>query len=208
MLSPYSQYSPQAVVGQFPGLLFGAPGTGVSQIGGLPFAAGTYGAGVPFGQQFAASNPYQYQQGQPYQQGHWSPAQFMYPIYAQGIQPGSISGGQHVGLQIGSLIGQLAQQVCTQCAIAQQGGLALLQLAQHLIQHSLYGQGFQGLHANSGIGADHLFSAGQQFAGGQPFMTQPFAGPFGPFGPGTQSPYGGLSPQLGPSWSTRPPTIQ
>lgn len=185
MLSPYSQFSPQGVVGQFPGQLFGAP----------------------FAQQPTGFNPFQ--QGQPYQQGQWSP---QYSMYAQGAQPGLIP-GQHLGLQVGSLIGHLAQQIYTQCAIAQQSGLALLHVAQQLIQQSQHAQGFQGqglqgLHGNSGIGADHLFSGAPQFAGGQPFMTQPFASPFGPFGPGMQSPYG-LSPQLGPSWNTgRPTTIQ
>jgi hypothetical protein len=130
----------------------------------------------------------------------------MYSMHAQGTQPGSIT-GQHVVLQVGSLIGQLAQQICTQGAITQQTGFALVQLAQQLIQQGLHSQG---VHANSGIGADaaHPFG-GQQFGGGQPFMTQPFAGPFGPFASGLQSPYGGLSPQLGPSWNTlRSPTIQ
>jgi hypothetical protein len=191
MLSPYSQYSPQGVIGQFPGL-FGPQTPGVPQFGGLPFAG---------------SNPYL--QGQPYQQGQWSPSQSMYSMYPQGTQPAFVA-GQHVVLQVGSLIGQLAQQICTQGAITQQTGFALVQLAQQLIQQGLHSQGLQGLHANSGIGADaaHLF-AGQQLGGGQPFMMQPFAGPFGPFAPGVQSPYGGLSPQLGPSWNgLRPTTIQ
>jgi hypothetical protein len=189
MLSAYSQFSPQGVVGQFPGL-FGPQTPAVPQFGGMPFAG---------------SNPY-LQGQQPYQQGPWSPSASVYSMYAHGAQPGSLA-GQHVALQVGSLIGQLAQQICTQGAITQQTGFALVQLAQQLIQQGLHGQGVQGLQANSGIGADaaHLFG-GQQFGSGQPFMTQPFAGPFGPFAPGLQSPYGG---QLSPSWNTlRSPTIQ
>jgi hypothetical protein len=192
MLSPYSQFSPQGLTPQFPGLLFGVPGAGVSPLNPLSFAqGGAYGAGSQpgfvqgqggFPQGAFIPSPF----GTP-QQNPWSPSpqgQSHGPwAYGYGAQPNSFA-GQSTALHVGSLIAQLAQQISIQCAIAQQSGLALLQLAQQLIQQGLQQQGghqqqgFQpGFQGYSGFGADAGYGGGQPFMGGQHFMTQPFARP-------------------------------
>ena len=102
--------------------------------------------------------------------------------------------------QIVPVLGQLAQQIAIQSAVAQQIGLAVHQLAHQL---ALQGAGFPG----GGIGAGQGFAgAGQPYVGGaaQPFGAQPF-------GLSTQGGYGGLGPQTqgwGQAWGGRPQTIQ
>jgi hypothetical protein len=225
MLATYSQYSPQGLVPQFPGLLFGGLGAGVPPTSPVAFAPnGTYAGGMPFGYDsrqagfaqypfapqpglvppgaFAPNAlvaPYPYLTTSPYLPSPWQHTSY-------GLHPGVIA-GQPATAQISWLMSQLAQQICAQAAIAQQTGIALYQLAQHLVQ--------QGIHTHQhSVGLD----AGHGFAGAQPFMTQalpqpflsPFANPFaGPFASSPQSGYGAVSPQLGASWGTsRPPTIQ
>jgi len=153
MLSNPFQYSPQSLVPQFPGLqaagwpqmspgLFGQPGAynGTAQFGHDSGQAGFsqqfpfgFGQQSPFGGQTnpALQNPFAtspYLQSQnPYLQGQlWqSPAQQIVPV-----------------------LGQLAQQIAVQSAVAQQIGIAVHQLAQQLAQQGLQGYpggGFGGL---------------------------------------------------------------
>jgi hypothetical protein len=220
MLASYSQYSPQGLVSQFPGLLFGGLGAGVPQTtpGSVPFGYDSRYAGV-------AQYPFAPQPTP------WSPT-----LYAG---PSGLIAGQPTVLPITSLIGQLAQQICVQGAIAQQTGIALYQLAQQQLAQQLMHQSLHA-HANSGLEAGHAFTGGQPFVtqpfAAQPFLTQPYltqpfiSPPFGgmpgvpmgtpylggPFGQPFASPFasvapggfGGLSPQVGGAWATARPTIQ
>jgi hypothetical protein len=200
MLATYSQYSPQGLVPQIPGLLFGGLGAGVPPTSPVAFAptgaytGGAYPGSMPFGydsrQAGLAPYPFAPQLG-----GAFAPNSLVAPY------PGALPYGAQPHTHTTWLISQLAQQVCAHAAIAQQTGIALYQLAA----------------------GQHAFGGAQPFAmqpfGTQPFITQPFLPAYGapmgtpfagsPFGGAVQSGYGGVSPQLGASWGTsRPPTIQ
>jgi hypothetical protein len=178
MLSNLSQFSPQGVLPQFPGLqtaglpqmtpgLFGQPGFGqpgafnpynsTAQFGhdsgqaGLSHPSAFGGQPNPFVQnpfiqnQFAPSpfapnsyqaNPYQHQQGP------WSQSPGAY-------NPLQSSFGGHPGAtipvhQIVPVLGQLAQQIAVQSALAQQIGIAVQQLAQQLAAQGQ--QGYSGFN--------------------------------------------------------------
>jgi hypothetical protein len=161
---------------------FGQPGlyNGAAQFGHDPGQAGFA--------QFAVN---------PYLQNQWQS-----PV-AHNPFPGSFAGAAGAGIpahQIVPVLGQLAQQIAIQSAVAQQIGLAVHQLAHQL---ALQGAGFSG----GGIGAGQVFAgAGQPYIGGaaQPFGAQPF-------GLSAQGGYGGLGPQTqgwGQAWGGRPQTIQ
>jgi hypothetical protein len=186
MLSNPLQYSQQSLLPQFPGLqaaglpqmspgLFGQPGAynGTAQFGHDSGQAGfapqspfghsqsAFGPQLPFGQQFPFGLSQQFAFG----------GQAGVPIPVQQIVP---------------VLGQLAQQIAVQSAVAQQIGIAVHQLA-----HQLALQGLQG-YPGGGFGAGQVFAgAGQPYVGG---AAQPYG-------------FGGLGPQA-QAWGTRPQTIQ
>jgi hypothetical protein len=192
MLSNPLQYSQQSLLPQFPGLqaaglpqmspgLFGQPGAynGTAQFGHDSGQAGfapqspfghpqsAFGPQLPFGQQFPFGLSQQFAFG----------GQAGVPIPVQQIVP---------------VLGQLAQQIAVQSAVAQQIGIAVHQLA-----HQLALQGLQGYPGGG-------FGTGQVFAGaGQPYV----GGAAQPFGFGGQAGFGGLGPQA-QAWGARPQTIQ
>jgi hypothetical protein len=209
MLPNPSQYSPQGLMPQFPGLqaagfpqmnpaLFGQPGAfgqesaqaGLSQqfpFGGQinPFLQNPLAQGQ-FAQSPFATNPYLQS---PWLQGH------------VGHNPLQNSFGWNTGVNIPAhqlvpVLGQLAQQIAIQNAVAQQIGIAVHQLA-----HQLALQGVQG-YAGGGFGAGQgLSGVGQQYGGGG---AQPF-GLGGQFGGGG---YGGFNPQAQAWGANRQQTIQ
>jgi hypothetical protein len=167
MLSNPLQYSPQSLLPQFPGLqaaglpqmnpgLFGQPGAynGTAQFGhdfgqaavGLqtPFGFGQgFGQGFNqgFGQQFpfgAQTNPYLQSQ---LWQGPGAHNPFLSSF-------GGHTGASIPAHQIVPVLGQLAQQIAVQSAVAQQIGMAVQQLAHQL---ALQGQGLQGYPGAQGL---------------------------------------------------------
>jgi len=182
MVSNFSQYSPQGLASQFPGLqgagwpqmnpgLFGQPGMGG---GNMPFGPDSGQAGL--GQQ--------------------------YPFGAQTNPFAGLSNVVHPAQHLVAVLGQLAQQLVTHAAISQQIGLALHQLAQQLGAQSL--QGYPG-----GFGAGQAFAGvGPPYAGvGQPFGLGGGGQYFGQAGYG-QGSYGGFNPQAQAWGANRPQTIQ
>ena len=196
MVSNFSQYSPQGLTSQFPGLqgagwpqlnpgLFGQPGMGG---GNVSFGQDSGQAGLnqqyPFGAQtnLAAQNPFTqnpFLQSpfvvQPYQQGQLLQGPFAHNPFLN--SSASHSGGHHPAQHIITALGQLVQQLAVHDALTQQLAIALQQLAQQLSVQSL--QGYPG-----------GFGAGQAFAG---------------YGQGG---YSGLNPQAQAWGANRPQTIQ
>jgi hypothetical protein len=194
MVSNLSQYSPQGLASQFPGLqgagwpqmnpgLFGQPGMGGGNV--------SFGQDSPFGAQANsfAQNPFVQNPfvTNPYQQS---------PL----LQP-----TQHLV----TVLGQLALQLAAHGAMMQQISIALHQVAQQLGAPSL--QGYPG-----GAGVGQAFAGvGPPYAGiGQPFGFGGGGQYFGQAGYG-QGGYSGFNPQAqawGPqaqAWgANRPQTIQ
>jgi hypothetical protein len=166
MLSNYSQYSPQALMSQFPGL----------QGAGWP---GAYSGTAPFGYE-----PAQAVMGpNPFLQNPLATTPFATTPHLQGqllLSPLGYNGyaGAHNPVQqIVLVLGQLAQQISVQGAVIQQISIALQQLVQHLAVQSLQSHG--------GLGA------GQPLGIGGPFLQNPFAsatqGGYGGFSPQAQA---------------------
>jgi hypothetical protein len=199
MVSNLSQYSPQGLASQFPGLqgagwpqmspgLFGQPGMGG---GNVPFGQDSGQAGLsqqhPFGAQtnWFAQNPFV---TNPYQQ---SPQ--LHPT-------------QHLV----AVLGQLALQLAAHGAVTQQIGIALQQLTQQLGAQSPQGHpgGFGAGQAFAGVGPPYA-GGGQPFGlggGGQYFGQNPFAGAIqAGYGQGG---YSGFNPQAQAWGANRPQTIQ
>lgn len=211
MLSNFSPYSPQGLLPQFSGLqaagfpqaipgLLGQPGAynGSAQSGhesgqaglGQPFPFGGQTNPLlqnPFAQNPFASSPFA---ANPYQHSPWLQSPLALNPFQSSPFPSSIAGqpGANSPLQqIVPVLGQLAQQIAVQGAVAQQIGIAVHQLAHQLALQSLQG------HPGGGFGAG-----------------QGFAGAFGPnaFSHTPQGGYGGFNPQA-PAWgANRPQTIQ
>jgi hypothetical protein len=203
MLSNPLQYSPQSLGLPFSGL----QAAGWPQVGAGLGQPGAYNGTAQFGQTDGqaglaplAANPYL--------QGQWQGPVAHNPFI------GTFTGHAGAGIpahQIVPVLGQLAQQIAVQGAVAQQIGLAVHQLAHQLASQ---GAGYPG----SGFGAGQLFgAAGQPYIGGtaqlfgaqSPGMGQPGMGQ--PFGFSGQGGYGGLGPQTqgwGQAWGGRPQTIQ
>lgn len=214
MLSNLSQYSPQGLIPQFPGLqaagfpqmphgLFGQPGP-YNGLSGQESVQAALSQQFPFGGQMNpflqnplaqtqfsqspfATNPYLYS---PWAQGHvgHNPLQNSFGGYAST----NVSAQQIV-----PVLGQLAQQLAVQNAVTQQVGIAVHQLAHHLAQ-----QGNQGYAGGQALGAGLI---GQGFSP-QGLGNQGLGGQFGG--------YGGFAPQA-QGWSgsqpwgaNRSPTIQ
>jgi hypothetical protein len=195
MVSNLSQYSPQGLASQFPGLqgagwpqmspgLFGQPGMGG---GNVPFGLDTAQAGLsqqyPFGAQTNS-----------FAQTPFTQNPFL----------------QHPAQHLVTVLGQLALQLAAHGAVTQQIGIALQQLTQQLGAQSL--QGYPG-----GFGAGQAFAgAGPPFAGvGQPFGLGGGGQYFGqnPFAGAIQAGYGqggysGFNPQAQAWGANRPQTIQ
>ncbi len=204
MLSNLSQYSPQGLMPQFPGL----------QTAGLPqITQGAFGQGQPspynghgqFGHEAGqtglnqpfpfVSQPFPFGgQINPLLQNPFSPGQFSASPFAPNpyqqspwlqnpgaFNPQQSSFGSPPGVnipvqQIVPVLAQLAQQIAVQSAVAQQIGVAVHQLA-----HQLATQGLQGYPG-----------AGQALAAAQPFIG-----------------YAGFNPQQAQAWGAgRPQTIQ
>ena len=207
MLSNLSQYSPQGLLPQFPGLqTAGSP----QMTPGLFGQPGAYNGHAQFG----------HESGQT-----WQSQQSPFGAH-QGV---NIQSQQIPVQQIVPLLAQLAQQIAVQSVVAQQIGTAVHHLT-HQLAAQLASQGPQG-YPGGGFGAGQAFGGPQPFGGPQAFAGhQPFAGgvaqPFGLAGPllGTpgaqyfgpnsfsntpQGGYGGFNPQQAQAWgANRPQTIQ
>jgi hypothetical protein len=233
MLSNLTQYSPQGLMPQFPGLqtaglpqmnqgLFAqgqpSPYNGHSQFG---YESGQAGPGqqfplvgqpLPFGGQIHPLLQHPFSPGQfsaspfapnPYQQSPWQQSPG-----GHNPQQNSFVGhlGQNVQVQqIVPVLAQLAQQIAVQGAVAQQIGIAIHQLAHQLAA--------QGLGAGQSFATTQPFigSAAQPFGLGGPILGNPAAQYFGPnsFSNTPQGGYGGFSPQQAQAWgANRPQTIQ
>ena len=191
MLPNYSQYSPQALMSQFPGLQ------------GAGWPPGAYTGTAPFGYE-----PGQAVLGQnPFLQNPFTPNQFLSPFATTPhLQPllssfAGYAGAHNPVQQIVLVLGQLAQQISVQGAVIQQISIALQQLVHQLAVQSLQSHG--------GLGAGQAFAgAGQPFIGsGQPLGI---GGPFlqNPFASATQGGYGGFGPQAQSWGANRAQTIQ
>jgi hypothetical protein len=193
MLSNYSQYSPQALMSQFPGLQ------------GAGWPPGAYSGIAPFGydpgQAGMSQNQFSLSPFAP--TPHPQSQLFLSPL---GYNPllssfAGYAGAHHPVQQIVLVLGQLAQQISVQGAVIQQVSVALQQLVQQLAVQSLQSHG--------GLGAGQAFAgAGQPFVGagqplgiGAPFLQNPFAS-------ATQGGYGGFSPQAQAWGANRAQTIQ
>jgi hypothetical protein len=218
MLSNLSQYSPQGLLPQFPGLqTAGSP----QMTPGLFGQPGAYNGHAQFG----------HESGQAWQTQQFPQSQqFPFGAHPVGAHQGVNSQSQQIPVQqIVPLLAQLAQQIAVQSVVAQQIGAAVHHLT-HQLATQLATQGPQG-HPGGGFGAGQAFGGPQPFGGPQAFGGhQPFAGgggaqPFGSAGPllGTpgaqyfgpnsfntpQGGYGGFNPQQGQAWgANRPQTIQ
>jgi hypothetical protein len=178
MVSNLSQYFPQGLASQFPGLqgagwpqtspgLFGQPGLG--------------GGNVSFGQDFGQAGL-----NQQYPFGAQTNSSAQTPFTQNPFL-------QHPAQHLVAILGQLAQQLAAHGAMTQQVGIALHQLVQQLGAQSP--QGYPG-----GIGAGQGFAGiGPPYAGvgGQYFGQNPFAGG-----------YSGFNPQAQAWGANRPQTIQ
>lgn len=225
MLSNLSQYPPQGLLPQFPGLqaagipqfsqgLFGQPGAynGAYNGSGL---SGQESAQSPLGQQapFAGQiNPFQHnpQAQNQFSQSPFAPNPYLPSPWGQGYvghnQPQNSFGGNaatHIPTQhLVPVLGQLAQQLAYQNAVTQQIGIAVHQLAHHLAQQALQGYGGGGLGAGQGPGGQAFGGQGfgGQGPGGQAYGGQGFGGQFGG--------YGGFGPQAQGWGGNRSQTIQ
>lgn len=175
MLSHPLQYSPQGLNSQFPGAQ-----AGFAQMSPFSFAQpGGYNGNAQFGHEPFAPNPF-----------------FAGPLAGQ-------AGMNIPAHQIVPVLGQLAQQIAVQSAVAQQIGIAVQQLVQHLAAQGIQGQGFQGFPVG-GFGAGQLLAGAGQPYPGQLHPGQPYPGGGAQaFGLGGQGPYGGFSPQA-QAWGSHP----
>jgi hypothetical protein len=178
MVSNLSQYFPQGLASQFPGL----QGAGWPQMSpGLFGQPGVSGGNVSFGQ-----DPGQSGLNQQYPFGAQTNSSAQTPFTQNPFL-------QHPAQHLVTVLGQLALQLAAQGAVTQQIGIALHQLAQQLGTQSL--QGYPG-----GFGAGQAFAGvGPPYAGGggQYFGQNPFAGG-----------YSGFNPQAQAWGANRPQTIQ
>lgn len=225
MLSNLSQYPPQGLLPQFPGLqaagipqfsqgLFGQPGAyngayNGSGLSGQDSAQSQPGQQAPFAGQI---NPFQHnpQAQNQFSQGPFAPNPYLPSPWGQGYvghnQPQNSFGGNgatHIPTQhLVPVLGQLAQQLAYQNAVTQQIGIAVHQLAHHLAQQSLQGYGGGGLGAGQGPGGQAFGGQGfgGQGPGGQAYGGQGFGGQFGG--------YGGFGPQAQGWGGNRSQTIQ
>jgi hypothetical protein len=230
MLSNPSQYSPQGLMPQFPGLqaggfpqmnpaLFGQSGAYNGAFGQESAQAGL-SQQFPFGGQM---NPFlqnplaqtQFSQGpfgtNPYLQSPWQQGHV-------GHNPLQNSFGGNAGLNIPAqhlvpLLGQLAQQIAIQNALAQQIGIAVHQLAHQLAVQGMQGNAGGGFGAGqgfNGIGQPYIGGGAQPFGSGGPFLGNPGAQYFGPnsFAGNPQGGYGGFNPQAQAWGGNRQQTIQ
>jgi hypothetical protein len=233
MLSNPSQYSPQSLIPQFPGLqaaglpqmtpaLFGQPGAyngnahfGNAQLGpesghagfSQPFPLGGQSGQIggqanpflqnSFPQNPSAQNPFT---ANPFAPNPHLQSQWQSPLGSNPFMSSFGQAGGHIPAhQIVPVLGQLAQQIAIQSAVAQQIGIAVHQLA-----HQLASQGLQG--------AGYLQGGQGYLQGGQGYAQGGYGG-LGPQGQGyTQGGYGGPGPQAqgwGQPWgANRPQTIQ
>jgi hypothetical protein len=204
MVSNFSQYSPQGLASQFPGL----QGAGWPQLNpGLFGQPGMGGGNVSFGQdsgQAGLSQQYPFGAQQ-------------YPFGAQANSSASHPGVHHPTQHLITALGQLVQQLAVHDAMTQQLGIALHQLAQQLTVQSLQGYpgGFGAGQAFAGVGQPYG-GAGQPFGLGGPLVGSPGGGQYfgqNPFAGAIQAGYGqggysGFNPQA-PAWGAhRPQTIQ
>jgi hypothetical protein len=187
-MSNLSQFSPQGLMPQFPGLQgagwpqmnpgqFGQPGAYGG--GNAPFGHDSAQAG--FGQQFAFGGQANPLQQNPFTQNQFGQSPWATNPYLQG-QLGQQS--PHSPQYIIAVLGHLAQQFAVHTALTQQIGVTLQQLAQQLAVQ------MQSHAASLGAG------------GGQYFGQSPFAvGGYGGFNPG-------FNPQAQAWGASRSPTIQ
>jgi hypothetical protein len=207
MLSNLSQYSPQGLMPQFPGLqaagfpqmsqgLFGQPGAyngyGPSGQESVPAALSQQ---FPFGgpmNPFLQNPPSQTQ----FSQSPFAPNPYLQSPWAQGYvghNPPQNSFGGQAGANIPAqhivpVLGQLAQQLAVQSAVTQQIGIAVHQLAQHLAQQGIQGYPGGGFGTGQGLGGQAFGQGlGGQSFGPQGLANQGFGGQFGG--------YGGFGPQ-------------
>jgi hypothetical protein len=175
MLSNLSQYPPQGLLPQFPGLqaagipqfsqgLFGQPGAyngahNGNGLSGQEFAQSPLGQQAPFAGQINPFLP------NPQAQNQFSHSQFA-------PNPSLFSPTNIPTHHLVPVLGQLAQQLAYHSAVTQQIGIAVHQLAHHLAQQALPGYGGGGLGAGQG-------------PGGPAFGAQGFGG-YGGFGPQAQ----------------------
>jgi hypothetical protein len=162
MLSNPLQYSPQSLLPQFPGLqaaglpqmslgLFGQPGAynGTAQFGHDFGQAGPgqqlpQGFGQGFNQGFGQQFPFGGQTNPYLQSQLWQGPVAHNPFLSAFAGQAGVSIPAH---QIVAVLGQLAQQIAVQSAVAQQIGIAVHQLAHQL---ALQGQGLQGYPGGQG----------------------------------------------------------
>lgn len=213
MLSNPSQYSPQGLMPQFPGL----QAAGWPQVNpGLFAQPGTNSGNLSFGQESGqAGQNQQYQhpfgfggQANSFQQNPFAQNQFLQSPFAMNphlqsqLLQNSI--GHNPAQNIITALGQLSQQLAVQTAMTQQIGNALQQLAQQLAVQSP--QGYPG-----GQGTGQTFSAlGQPFGFGGPFSGTPSGSQYfgqNPFA-NAQGGYGGFNPQAQVWGANRSQTIQ
>ena len=160
MLPNFSQYPPQGLMSQFPGL----QGAGWPQMSpGLFGQPGAYSGNAPFG----------YEPGQ---------NQFSLSPFA------GYAGVPNPAQQIVLVLGQLAQQISVQSALIQQISIALQQLVHQLAVQSLQSHQGAGLGAGQplGVGGPFPGSFGGQYFGQNPFASATQGG-YGGFGPQAQS---------------------
>jgi hypothetical protein len=220
MVSNLSQYSPQGLASQFPGLqgagwpqmspgLFGQPGVGGGNVSfGQDFGQAGFNQQYPFGAQTNSSAQTPFTQN-PFQQNP-----FVTNPYQQSPQlQGSLA--HNPAQHLVTVLGQLALQLAAHGAVTQQISIALHQLAQQLGAQSQQGYpgGFGAGQAFAGVGPPHA-GVGQPFGpggGGQYFGQNPFAGAtqsgYGQAGYG-QGGYSGFNPQAQAWGANRPQTIQ
>jgi hypothetical protein len=209
MLSNPSQYSPQGLVSQFPGLqaaglpqmnpgLFGQPGAyngnahfGNAQLG-PEFGQGGFSQQFPPGGQLGGqANPFAQNSflqnpsvQNPFAAGPFGPNPYLQSQWQSPVGPNPFlspfagQAGAHIPAhQIVPVLGQLAQQIAIQSAVAQQIGIAVHQLAHQLASQGLQGQGY----AQGGYGGQGL--QGQAYAqggyGGQGPQAQGWGQPWG-----------------------------
>jgi hypothetical protein len=178
MLANYSQYSPQALMSQFPGLQ------------GAGWPPGAYSGNAPFGYEPVQAVMGQNQFLSPFATTPHLQSQLL--LSPLGYNPllssfAGYAGAHNPVQQIVLVLGQLAQQISVQGAVIQQISIALQQLVHQL--------GVQSLQSHGGLGA------GQPLGIGGPFLQNPFAS-------ATQGGYGGFSPQAQAWGANRAQTIQ
>jgi hypothetical protein len=219
MLSNLSQYSPQGLLPQFPGLqaagwpqmspgLFTQPGanSGNASFGHESGQAG-FGQQYPFG---AQANSFQQN---PFAQNQFLQNPFaMNPYLQSQLLQGSLAHNpqQHIV----AILGHLAQQLSIHGALTQQIAIALHQLTQQLAVQSLqsYPGGLGAGQAFAGSGQPYAAGAGQPLGFGGSYFGSPTSGAGQYFGQNpfasAQGGYGGFNPQAQAWGANRPQTIQ